>query len=109
MGEIAIQVVGNVNTKRTEAEILWRSHTDEECVALVFETLNGWELEVSNQQRADALRTEFDVAVSSARKRLEAYVNRRGDNIPDGLTAAGLSLWLLEKSDGTAMGVPLRK
>ena len=109
MGEIAITFVGNVNTRRTEAEILWRTQTDEECVALVFETRNGWQLEISNQQRADALGTQFEAAAANARTRLEEYVNRRGDNIPDGLTAAGLSLWLLEKSDGTAMGSPLRK
>jgi hypothetical protein len=47
---------------------------------------------------------DFNAAVEKARERLAAYVNRLGDGSPDGLTAAGLSLWLLEKADGTAMG-----
>lgn len=109
MSQLAITVLGNVSTRRTEAEISWRTQADEECVALVFETSSGWQVEVNNQLRVDALGTEFEAAATNARKRLEEYVNRRGDNIPVGLTAAGLSLWLLEKRDGTAMGVPLRK
>lgn len=109
MGEIAITVLGNVNNRRTEAEILWRTDTVEECVAIVFETRDGWQLDVHNQQRADTLGTAIEAAVTKAQKRLSDYVNRLGDNIPDGLTAAGLSLWLLEKSDGDAMGAPLRK
>jgi hypothetical protein len=47
-------------------------------------------------------------AVEDAKLGLLNYVNRQGLNPPEGLTRAGLSMWLLEKGDGTAMGVSLR-
>ena len=43
-------------------------------------------------------------AIASAQQGLAQYVNRRGINPPSGLTPEGLSLWLMEKVDGTAMG-----
>lgn len=109
MGEISINILGNVVAKRTEAEISWRTHNGEKFVAVVFETHEGWQVIVEDQPLADAMGAEFRAAVMQSQKRLADYVNRRGDNLPDGLTAAGLSQWLLERSDGTAMGVRLRE
>jgi hypothetical protein len=34
-------------------------------------------------------------------------VNRRGENVPAAMTVGALSLWLMLKDDGTAMGVKL--
>jgi hypothetical protein len=36
--------------------------------------------------------------ISQAKSRLLEYVNRRGKNPPEGLSAAGFSLWLMEKN-----------
>jgi hypothetical protein len=43
----------------------------------------------------------FLCAVAHARERLSLYVNRRGANLPDGLSVAGFSFWLMQKSDET--------
>jgi hypothetical protein len=51
----------------------------------------------------------FDTALADAKERLRHHVNRTGENPPEGLTAAGLLFWLLEKDDGTAMAVPIRR
>ena len=39
---------------------------------------------------------------------LKPYVNRRGENPPSGLSVVGLSLWLMEKADCTALGVRIQ-
>ena len=107
MGDITITIAGNVAERRTEAEICWRADGNEQFVALVFETRDGWKTEIENTQLAASMGTAFETAIERARERLCDYVNRRGENLPDGLTAAGLSLWLMERADGTAMGRPI--
>ena len=76
-------------------------------VATLFETAGGWELRRFDDRLIDALGAGFDAAVEEAKARLRRYVNRTGENAPEGLSPAGLSFWLMEKDDGTAMGRPV--
>jgi hypothetical protein len=50
-------------------------------------------------------RTEFQTAIENAKESLSHYVNRRGENPPENATWGAISLWLMVKDDGTAMGM----
>ncbi len=104
MGQTAISILGNVVERRTEAEIYWVSDATEELIAVLYDTPEGWKTEVTSPTLVAEAGPDFIQAVEEARQRLSEYVNRRGDGEPDGLTSAGLSLWLLDKADGTSMG-----
>jgi hypothetical protein len=104
-----IDFLGNVADCRTEAEVSLRhspSNTDPLC-AVVYENESGPVVEWfggAAQSKSPALAD----AVEDAKRGLLEYANRRGLNLPEGLTRAGISLWLLEKIDGTALGAPPR-
>jgi hypothetical protein len=51
---------------------------------------------------------EFNAIVATVKECLSHYINRLGNNPPQGLTPEGLSLWLMEKDDGTVLGLDLR-
>ena len=98
----SIQILGNVQTCRTEAEISFPGST--EPWAVVWEEPTGWRAETIGEAPVpEALARE---ALQTARSRLLSYTNRRGESPPPGLSAAGLSLWLMAKNDGTSMGHP---
>ena len=100
--DFQIRVFGNVADRRTESEVYIPRGSDE-LVAVIYETDQGWVVEPFDNAPhgdADVLRT----AIESAKDTLGAYVNRKGKGAPAGLTVAGLSLWLMTKVDGTAMG-----
>ena len=100
-----IVVVGNVEAVRTEAEV-YRSQDSGDPVAVVYETAGGW---VTSVLKPEPGGERIPIAVSeAAHQRLAVYVNRLGVNPPPGLTGAGLSLWLMEKADGTALGQGVR-
>jgi hypothetical protein len=80
------------------AEILY----GDEYVANVYEKPDGWKIDLYQSPRGLDL-DELLRVVAAAKERLSGYVNRRGENRPEGLTAAGLSLWLTEKADGTTL------
>jgi hypothetical protein len=97
-----ISVLGNTATCRTEAEVYVPRNSDDP-IALVYETEEGWVVEqLEDSQSSES--TTLQEAVESAKRSLGQYVNRTGKGAPVGLTAAGLSLWLMMKADGTAMG-----
>jgi hypothetical protein len=105
-----ITFLGNVVECRTEAEVSLRAApagADPLC-ALVYENESGAVVELFGVANGNYPPAGLNNAIEDAKRGLVAYVNRRGASPPDGLTAAGLSLWLLEKADGTAMGVKLR-
>ncbi|MGC1414603.1 MAG: hypothetical protein WA817_04935 [Candidatus Acidiferrum sp.] len=93
-------IVGNVDTCRTEAEIADETGAR---VAIVYEDLDGWHTELVDR-RAELSISDFNVLVENAKEVLSHYVNRRGENVPDEITSGALSLWLMLKDDGTAMG-----
>jgi hypothetical protein len=80
------------------AEILY----GEEIVASVYERADGWKIDLYQSPRGLDL-DECLRAIASAKERLREYPNRRGESPPEGLTAAGLSLWLTDKTDGTTL------
>jgi hypothetical protein len=103
-----MQVVGNVDSRRTEVEIYpagTAAHTDP--VAVVYDSRDGWIVRNASGTASPTIAIPPSV-IKRAEERLKDYVNRRGENPPVGLTRPGLSLWLTEKSDGTAMGVKVR-
>jgi hypothetical protein len=103
MAHLTISIIGNAIERRTEAEIVWQTSGAEGLLAVVYDTDEGWKTQVENPTLATECGPEFTVAVEAARKQLSEYVNRLGKGSPSDLTLAGLSLWLLEKADGTAM------
>ncbi len=105
MEQFGISILGNVAERRTEAEIAWRRRETVERIAVVYDTHEGWVTQMEHPGLVHSAGPDFEAAVEKARERLKIYVNRLGEDYPDGLTAAGLSLWLLEKADGTTMGV----
>jgi hypothetical protein len=102
-----IDYLGNVGDCRTEAEVSLRhtpAGTDPLC-ALVYENESGPVVEWFGIAKEGNPRPGLADAVEDAKRGLLAYVNRRGLDPPEGLTRAGLSLWLLEKADGATMGI----
>ena len=89
---------------RTEAEITFKqdSSASEVFVGIVFESETGWIVEHKDQQ-IPLPETE----VEKAKSRLSEYVNRKGIEVSPELSAAGHSLLLMLKTDGTAMGQKL--
>jgi len=109
--QISSAVLGNVDNRRTEIEIvvLLPDSQQEYVWATVYDSPEGWRVEfpplpVRLELRLDDINSELE----SARETLSHYVNRRGENPPDGLTRAGFSLWLMILDDGTAMGRPIK-
>jgi len=104
--QFSIKILGNPSVPRTEAEVYIPGNADEP-VALVYESQDGWVVEpLESAEPPNA--TVLNSAVESAKARLSQYVNRTGRGAPAGLAVPGLSLWLMEKLDGTAMGRRLR-
>ena len=103
-----MQVVGNVDDRRTEVEIYPAgTATHGNPVAVVYDSRDGWIIRNAAGTGSPTIAIPPSV-IERVEERLKEYVNRRGENPPVGLTRPGLSLWLMEKSDGTAMGVKVR-
>jgi hypothetical protein len=101
-----ITILGNARDVRTEAEV-YVPPESQDPVALIYESSDGWQVqtfEITAPTNPEALIA----ALQAACEQLGEYVNRRGENPPAGLAAPGLSLWLMEKRDGTAMGQSIR-
>jgi hypothetical protein len=96
-------IIGNSETCRTEAEISDKSGSR---LAIVYEDRNGWHTEVLGDW-VNQVPSSFDTLIEDAKERLSHYLNRRGENMPAGMTVCALSLWLMVKDDGTAMGMKL--
>jgi hypothetical protein len=93
-----IQMAFPVDDPIACAEILY----GEEIVASVYERPGGWKIDLFLSPRGLDLEGCLR-AIASAKERLSEYVNQRGESPPEGLSAAGLSLWLTEKANGTTL------
>ena len=103
-----IRYVGNVQACRTEAWILAPSaQPADPPLAVVYETLQGPVVSYAGGAPARPAVPELDAAIAEARTELRHYINRKGEQRPQGITRAGLSLWLMERDDETVMGIPL--
>jgi hypothetical protein len=104
--DFGVTIVGNTAACRTEAEI-YIPRDSGELIALVYETQKGWVVE--QVEGAPAVKSlTLQEAAESAKQLLGEYVNRTGKGAPTGVTGPGLSLWLMEKADGTSMGRRVR-
>jgi hypothetical protein len=92
----------NLGECRTECEISDNSSV----VAIVYEGRDGWHVNGLRSISADESE-DFNANIRDAKERLSHYVNRFGEDVPEELTLGGLSLWLMQKDDGTAMGIRL--
>lgn len=99
-GGFRVSVCGDTTKACTVAEISF----GEQLVASVFESPDGWQIELYPSNTACFALDALLIALNTAKERLSCYVNRRGENPPEGLSVAGFSLWLMQKNDGTAMG-----
>ncbi len=95
-----LTILGNVDSGRTECEI----SAADGVVAVVYEDCSGWRVEKQLQIATEDAQT-FDEAVVAAKQALSRYVNRTGKNPAEGLSGAGLSLWLMTKADGGILDV----
>ncbi len=94
--------LGNADTGRTEVEISDDSGT---TIAVLYENQVGFQIQILHSA-GETLSDDFASFVQQAKEDLAHYVNRRGENPPEGLTKDAFSLWLLEKDDGTCLGMP---
>lgn len=92
-------IAANIERCRTEAEVRDGGYN---MVGLVYEDLDGWH-KLSYGERTEE-SGKLEAALGEAKQALSQYINRRGENPPQGLTVGVLALWLMQKSDGTAMG-----
>lgn len=99
-----IQVLGVADDGYTSAEVYY----GDALVAAVYELPDGWRSDLFQSPRGLPL-SELLASLQAAQTRLSVYVNRKGVNPPEGLTRAGMSLWLMEEADGTAMGIKIRE
>jgi len=101
-----IQYFGNVDRCRTEAEVsLADRDSQDPLVALVYESAGGVAVEYFGLAASRRALPGLDNAIADAYAGLQRYVNRLGVAPPDGLSRAGLSLWLLMREDRTVLGV----
>ena len=100
----SVTIIGNVEQRRTEAEIL---DSEGAVTAVVYETSDGWRTDILVKQLNRAA-TDFQTAVQNAKESLSHYVNRRGENPPENATWGAFSLWLMVKDHGTAMGMDMK-
>ncbi len=97
----SVTIIGNVEQCRTEAEDFRRRK--ELCCPWSTKRSNGWHTDLLVEQVNRTL--DFQTAVEHAKEKLSHYVNRRGENPPEAATRGAISLWLMLKDDGTALGV----
>jgi len=97
-------IFSNLDECRTECEI----SDDSSVVAVIYEARDGWHIKRLRIVAADECQ-DFENSVAEAKERLSDYVNRFGEDAPKGLTPASLSLWLMQKNDGTAMGIQISR
>jgi hypothetical protein len=95
-------VLGNVDECRAECEI----SDDGQTVAVVYENDQGWHVQAL-RSIGDEERSAFNASVAEAKQTLSHYVNRLGANPPKDITVSGLSLWLMERDDGTVLGMKM--
>lgn len=77
-------------------------------MAIVYESREGWHVNLLRPIGNDELAA-FNAGVDAAKQNLSHYVNRLGSDPPEEITTGALSLWLMQKDDGTVLGIDLYK
>ena len=95
-----VTVTGNPDDGFTSAEI----EIDGDYLGRVFELTDGWYVNLAEPERLrDA---ECVAAVLAAKAALLPYVNRRGFEVPEGMTRGAVSLLLMQREDGKGFTLP---
>ena len=95
-------IAGRPDEGFTSAEI-FADAGQQDLAGRVFELESGWYVELAEPERLrDPALVE---AVIEAKAELLHYVNRKGGVFPDDATAAGISLWLMQRDDGAGFTV----
>jgi hypothetical protein len=103
-----IRYLGNIQACRTEAWIVApAAQPADPPLAIVYETAQGPVVSYPGAGPPKSPLPGLDDAVAEARTELRHYINRKGEQRPQGITRAGLSLWLMERDDETVMGTAL--
>jgi len=68
-----------------------------DVIGRVYDSESGWKVELSGSAPADP--AAFGEAAALAKEELLHYPNRRGLAPPPDLSMAGLSLWLMERTE----------
>ena len=101
-----ITYIGNIEENRVEAEISykrWYKRTWE-IGAVIYIRKGTFKIDYFNKGvELRALKNKIE----KAKQGLLQYVNHEGIQVHEGLSRAEHSLKLLEKADGTAMGVKI--
>ena len=104
----SIEYCANVEACRTEAKILIpAASANDALVALVYDTFQGFVVSYLGPALRNRALPGLDAAIAEARRELLHYLHRRGEQRPEGITRAGLSLWLTERDDETVIGIPV--
>jgi hypothetical protein len=104
----SIQFCGNIEACRTEARIFSpAAKPDGALVAIVYESARGFVVSYFGTAMSNRALPGLDAAVVEARGELRHYINRKGENRPEGITRPGLALWLTERDDETVIGRPV--
>jgi len=103
----SIEFCANVEACRAEAKISGPSaQSGDGLVAVVYETCRGFAVSYFGAALGNPMLPGLEAAIAEARAELLHYINRRGDKRPEGITRAGLRLWLTERDDETVIGIP---
>lgn len=101
MNPYSLVVCSNLMRDRLEVEIQRELQDRQfEEVALIFRTVEGWGIDYVDDAFAKVPDPEFDEAVQRAKELLGEYEDRSNEEPPEGLTAAGMAAWLMEKNEG---------
>ncbi len=97
MDPYSLTVCANLTRDRLEVEVQRNNPGGlPEELALVFKTSEGWGIDYADDTFADRRDAAFDAVVVRAKELLEEYKDRHDEEPPDGLTATGMAVWLLE-------------
>ena len=101
MSQYSLIVCSSLTRDRLEVEIqrTGRDGRPEE-VALVFRTSVGWGTDYADDAFANVRDPNFDEAVQRAKELLDDYEDHSNADPPEGLTAAGMAVWLMKRTEG---------
>lgn len=91
--EYHFEVCGNPDDGFTSSEI----YKDGKYLGRIFELDDGWYVHMEElEMLKDTALIDF---IKKAQDDLKHYVNRKGGDLPKDMTAAGMSLWLMQRDD----------
>ena len=98
MVHYTLTVCSNVQRNRLEVEVKEEgTGRFPQEVALVYKDAGGWQTDCADDTLAEVPDEQFTAALMRARQLLDEYEERNDEKPPEGLTDAGMALWLMQK------------